>query len=540
MGVFVAGLAGLMGLLTQPWPASLRVVQMPLVWAFEDLLDKFQFDGHIEWMSQLEGAFMPVESSHDVKLTAVRGQLPGNFSGLYLRVGPMITKIPASKRTHVFDGDGMVYSVRIQDGEATMHNSYLETPRYKVEKQFGHEWFMRVGELHGWLGMLKLFTTMPKKSEMAGVDKLDAGTGNTAVGITPEGKMWALNEVGRPFQFSVQPDGSIESLGMDYMHGTLRSAVSAHPKYDYRTGETFYHGKDLMKRFYAGRIKDGRVVEEADLPVGIGFQHDMFITTDYVIIIDGSSRFHPESVAKGQPLWQFDAQHMLRFGVAPRNKPITTESFTWLEAPYAAEIVHTCFGWNEGSTIKVLTPMAVHDASQTGGVLAGMTGFHVKVVSLDLATAKVTIDDVEGGDEFSTEFCRVRDDRVGQRTRYAFSGVQGSRDDEGIAGFNFTAVLKWDIHTRKRVGHIPFPLGRVGGEPIFIPHGSGDDDGYLGMFWWDLMTKTSSFVLLDAKTFAREPVVELLVPSPLRVPLGFHGWWLSEAELQKHQAVTLE
>jgi len=286
-----------------------------------------------------------------------------------------------------------------------------------------------------------------------------------------------------------------------------------------------------MKRFYAGRVKDGRVVEEVDLPVKDGFQHDMFITTDYIVIVDGSQRFDPANVPKGLAMWQFNPEHKLRFGVAPRNKPLTADSFTWLEAPSGGEIVHTCFGWNEGSTIKLFTPMAGHDPNQSAGVLAYQSTYSVKLISLDLAKAAVTIDNVEGGDEYSTEFCRVRDDRIGQRTRYAFSALQGSQDGDGIAGFNFSAVLKWDMETGQRVGHIPFPFGRVGGEPVFIPNGSGDDDGFLGMFWWDTLTKSSSFVLFDAKTFAQEPVVELQVPR--RVPLGFHGWWLNEAEMKK-------
>jgi len=100
-----------------------------------------------------------------------------------------------------------------------------------------------------------------------------ASVANTAVGITPEGKMWALNEVGRPFQFQMHSNGQIKSGGMfDTCQGTLQSPVSAHPKYDYHTNETFYHGKELMQRFFAGRIKNGKVLEEVELPVKDGFQ----------------------------------------------------------------------------------------------------------------------------------------------------------------------------------------------------------------------------------------------------------------------------
>jgi carotenoid cleavage dioxygenase-like enzyme len=533
----VAGWAAVIGLLTQPVPSQLRWLQMPLVVSYEGFLDKYQFNGEVPWLSQFEGAMRPVQEGRGIKLTPSHGKIPADISGVYLRVGPQISVFPPTKRTHVFDGDAMVYSVRLHNGEATMHNSYLETPRHMTEKKLGHEWFGRIGELHGPLGLVKLMTTFPKKGLMVDVPLLESGTANTALGLTPDGKMWALNEVGLPFIFGFNSDASIKSEGFDTLQGTLKSAVSAHPKHDFHTGETFYHGKDLMKRFYAGRIKDGKLVEETDLPVKDGFQHDMFITNDYVVIIDGSARFLPENVVYKKPLWTFNEQHKLRFGIAARNQPLTEENFKWIEAPYSAEIVHTCFGWNEGKTIKLFAPYATYDADQSAGILAHQSAFAMKIISIDLTTAQVNTTDVEDGAEFSTEFCRVRDNRGLQKTRYAFSAVQSGRDGDGIEGLNFTGVLKWDMHAGKRVGQIHFPPGILGGEPIYMPRGKAEDEGhegYLGMFWWNYANKTSSFVLFDAKSFAKEPVVQL--KSPTRVPLGFHGSWLDEVDFQKATA----
>lgn len=525
----VAVLAGLVGLLTQPLP-SLRRLQVPLVASVEALIDQRQFSGDPPWVDFAAGGFLPVEPARNVPLTVKRGEIPLDLEGAYLRVGPSLGIFPATKRTHIFDGDGMVHSVRIKAGKAQYSCDYLETPRYLFEQGLGYEWFMRLGELHGWLGMLKLFTTLKAKAPIAGIERLEAGTANTAVGITPEGRVWALNEAGRPFRFLVRDDGSVESKGFDTLEGTLSTTVSAHPKYDYATGETFYHGRELMQYFSAGRIKGGKVVEEAKLPVKDGFQHDMFITQDYVVIVDGSSRFSPKNVAKKGPLWMFDGAHQLRFGVAPRSQPLSPESFKWIEAPFAAEIVHTCFGWNSGSTIHLFTPVAFNDPNATGGVLGGMTAFAMKAVTIDVASGKVELHDVEGGEEYSTEFCRVPDRSVGGQTRFAYSGLQGTRDDDGVKGFNFTGILKWDMLERKRVGVIHLPPGAVGGEPVHVP---GAGEGFLSMFVWNTATTSSTFALYDATSFSAEPQVELQVPR--RVPLGFHGWWLTEQDLARQQ-----
>ena len=59
---------------------------------------------------------------------------------------------------------------------------------------------------------------------------------------------------------------------------------------------------------------------------------------------------------------------------------------------------------------------------------------------------------------------------------------------------------------------------------------TGEDDGYLVLFVYDSGTKTSDFVVYDAKSFSSKPVA--LVRLPQRVPYGFHGKHLNAAEFQ--------
>ena len=46
---------------------------------------------------------------------------------------------------------------------------------------------------------------------------------------------------------------------------------------------------------------------------------------------------------------------------------------------------------------------------------------------------------------------------------------------------------------------------------------------------WDRTTDTSAFAIFDAQAMADGPVAE--VELPVRVPFGFHGWWVDEADL---------
>lgn len=134
---------------------------------------------------------------------------------------------------------------------------------------------------------------------------------------------------------------------------------------------------------------------------------------------------------------------------------------------------------------------------------------------------------------FIAEFGRVREDRVAARPRFGYTAAADVDND--WKDFNFTGILKWDFQEKRRAGVIRFPAGLIGGEPIFAPRGDAEDDGYVSMFLWDSSTKNTTFVLYNATTFSSTPVVEL--PVPWRVPLGFHGWWLGEQDLQRQLAV---
>lgn len=259
-------------------------------------------------------------------------------------------------------------------------------------------------------------------------------------------------------------------------------------------------------------------------------------------MVDGAMRFSPDGVVKKKPLWTFAPKKMLRFGIFPRKVgKMTSEAFIWIEAPDAAEIVHTLYAYDEGEKIVLWTPMCYHKEGAEDGILGGVGPMQMRRLVIDVPAKTVEIQVPEGAELHHTEFPRIRDDRVGLRVRYGYSGLQGDSAD-----FDFRGLLKWDFEERRLCGVIRFPQGVVGGEAVFVPRspsgswwfGGGtpdDDEGYLALFLWREETRESTFALFDAKGFGAEPVVELLVPR--RVPLGFHALWVSEAQFQQQLAL---
>uniref|UniRef100_J3LWJ8 Uncharacterized protein n=2 Tax=Oryza brachyantha TaxID=4533 RepID=J3LWJ8_ORYBR len=72
------------------------------------------------------------------------------------------------------------------------------------------------------------------------------------------------------------------------------------------------------------------------------------------------------------------------------------------------------------------------------------------------------------------------------------------------------------------------------GEAFFVPSNDGDeDDGYLVCYVHDEGTGESRFVVLDARSPKLDVVAEVQLPG--RVPYGFHGMFVTQAELLVQQ-----
>jgi carotenoid cleavage dioxygenase len=347
-----------------------------------------------------------------------------------------------------------------------------------------------------------------------------------------------LNEGGAPFRFQLGANGEPKSVGFDTQLGSHEDPVSAHPKFDFLTGETFFHGKTMAMppSFFVARCKDGKVLERTSLPMmRQGFQHDMFFTENYICVIDGSLLFKPKSLVKGGPLWKFNPESKLRFGILPRSGELSADNFIWIDAPVAGEIIHTLNAYDENGKIILWSPLGQLGVGQQDPILGGMGPIHMHRLVIDVnKRCMESFEKAPGGESFRVEFPRCRDDRYGQRLRYGYSGVQSPGPD-----FNFTGVLKWDMEDFEGSPTlISYPEGVVGGEPIFLPRtGSTSvsdvrgDDGYIGVFLWNAVREESTFAIYDARTFSSIPVAELSFP--MRVPMGFHAGFITEEGFQK-------
>jgi carotenoid cleavage dioxygenase len=73
----------------------------------------------------------------------------------------------------------------------------------------------------------------------------------------------------------------------------------------------------------------------------------------------------------------------------------------------------------------------------------------------------------------------------------------------------------------------------MGMEAVFVPRTpeSEEDDGWLMTFVTDMGTQTSEMAIFGAQDVRAGPVATIRLPQ--RVPLGFHGNWIADADLKE-------
>ncbi|XP_059446418.1 carotenoid cleavage dioxygenase 7, chloroplastic [Corylus avellana] len=116
----------------------------------------------------------------------------------------------------------------------------------------------------------------------------------------------------------------------------------------------------------------------------------------------------------------------------------------------------------------------------------------------------------------------------GTKNTYIYAATSsGSRPT--LPHFPFDSVVKLDlldtsVHTWS-ASHRKFI-----GEPIFVPKGDGEDDGYLLVVEYAVSIQRCYLVVLDPKRVGEDDalVARLEVPKHLNFPLGFHGFWSSD------------
>lgn len=445
----------------------------------------------------LEGNFAPVSQEITTDELQVIGQIPTELAGMLVRNGPN-PQFPNPEQYHWFAGDGMLHGVILKKGKATYLNRYVTTQSWQREREVGKA----------------------LNSEQLGGFK---NTANTAL-IWHAGKFLALWEGGEPHLIELP---SLHTLGSYHYQGKLESPFTAHPKVDPLTKEMMFFGYSLGQPPYlqygwisaAGKLQK---TVSIDLPIGV-MMHDFAITEQYTIFMDLPLTFRPQRREQGESGFKFESNRPSRFGIMPRYGD--NETVRWFETS-PCYIFHTLNAYEEGEEV-VLIACRMSSTNVLG--MAEIEDSQADIPQLyqwrfNLRTGKVKEQLLE---EISSEFPQMNQQYLGRKARYGYTAKMAKSPLPLMDG-----IIKHDLRSGDAQIH-QFSSGCYGGEAVFIPHpqGTSEDEGWLVTFVYNQKLNRSSLVIINAQEFTDEPVVEVMIPQ--RVPYGFHGIWLSPAQLSK-------
>lgn len=429
----------------------------------------------------LRGNFAPVEQEQTAFDLAVKGSIPPQLRGLYLRNGPN----PKSDPGHWFLGDGMIHGVRLEDGKAVWYRNRWVRTRAFLE---GATFVDRDGA----------------------IDRTVAKANTNIIGHA--GRLLALVESSYPTEVTAE----LETRGIFDFAGRLTTAMTAHPKLCPDTGEMHFFGYGFLPPFltYHRVNAAGELVQSVDIDVpGPTMIHDFAITEHHAVFMDLPVVFDLELALGGSMPYRWSDDYGARLGVLPRGG--SASDVRWFEiAP--CYVFHPFNAYEENGRL-VLEGARYPELWRTGSNRFLPARAHRWTI--DLASGTVREQPL---DDRAIEFPRVDDRRNGKAARYGYA----VSNHDGVSE-EPSSLLKYDLRDGSVVAH-DFGPGRAPGEAVFVPASadSGEDEGFLLTYVYDAARNGSELVILDAASFAAAPVATIRLPQ--RVPFGFHGNWIAD------------
>ncbi len=470
----------------------------------------------------LQGGYAPVNRELVADKLPVIGEVPRDFSGLYVRNGPVPQHAPEGKY-HWYDGDGMLHAVHFQGGEVTYRNRWVETEGLMADRRAGKNL---------WPGLKQ---RMPE-----GVLPDDAlkNTSNTDVKFHNGHLLSMWYRGGSVYQVDPITLQTLGKLEPDPRLAGLQ--ISAHSRVDERTGEFMFFAYGNRHPYMHYGVIDAkgqlRTLIQVELP-GPRLPHDMAITEHYSILHDFPLVNNAEALAAGRYSLEFHPEWRSRFAVVPRHG--RADQIRWFEAD-PRYMLHVANAWEEvnarGETEIVMlgTPYAMpknFDGSLdvkrlvfTIGTQGTEYEFYQWRFNLTTGqTRESVVDDI-----LNTEFPMINGWYQGHKNRYSYHVLMGRM--RTLEQPHFAGIAKYDLDKGSAVAWHPGE-GYWFSEAPFAPrdHARSEDDGYLVGFVWNGQDNRSEVWVLDAQHLADGPLARVILPQ--RVPNGFHSTWVRQPVL---------
>ena len=482
-----------------------------------------RFDDSPQWIyghdnPYLHGVYAPTVNEVAAETLEVRGELPADLVGAYLRNGPNPV-FESMNRYHPFDGDGMVHAVYFRDGQASYRNRYVHTAALNRERGQG-------------------FSDSPGVMGPFDYDISEFGikdTSNTDLFLYNGELVTLWYNAGNPHRLDPL---NLADRGDFSIGGRGQRRLSAHSKVDWSTGELLFfdYGDTPPYMTFGVASPSGELLHEAaiDLP-GPRLPHDIGFTTNYAILHDLPFFHDPKVLEKHRMrVLTFHRDIPTRFGILPRRA--AGSEIRWFECE-PCYILHVSNCWEEGDWVvmdgcRSTNPMPRSHPEE--GELSSMLAYMRLEANnyrwrFNLVTGEVREGDI---DDLNTEFNKTNPLFHGVKSRYAYH-QRIPLYEEGGHTLRFTGLVKYDNEDGS-YQQWNYGEGVFGSEAVFCPRAGAnrsgsEDDGYVTTIVTDSNSWQSECLVFDARDITPGPICRVQLPQ--RVPAGFHASWARGEEL---------
>jgi all-trans-8'-apo-beta-carotenal 15,15'-oxygenase len=448
-------------------------------------------------------------------ITDIEGTLPAELEGTLFRNGPGLLDVQGHPVKHPFDGDGMISSIAIKNGQAYFRNRYVRTAGYVAEQKAKKPLYRGV------------FGTQKPGGPWANAFDLKLkNIANTHV-IHWADRLLALWEAAAPHRLDPT---TLETLGLDDLNGLIApgGSFTAHPRIDpghqgqpRLVGFSVKPGLSSQITLYELDGEGNVLLQHSHRVPGFAFLHDFAITPNYAIFFQNPVSFGPLPYLLGlkgaAECIRFNPKQPTQIIVIPRHG----------QDPMQVIDTAPCFVFHHANAFeqegKLVIDSICYDRFPT---LEGSRDY--KTVDFDRVPAgqlwRFTVDPAAATAEVETlvsrcvEFPALHPDRMGLAYRYLFLGA--AHAPQGNAPLQ--ALVKLDTHTGHTEVWSDAPRGFMG-EPIFVPRpqATAEDDGWVIVLLYNGERRCSDLVILEAQNLTAGPIARLKLPH--HVPYGLHG-----------------
>ena len=480
------------------------------------------------------GTNMPRRIEMSARDLQVEGEIPAEIEGAFFRAVPDNAHAPMFEDDIALNADGMISRFLFENGHVDFDIKYVETDRYKAEKEARRSLFGRYRN------------PFTDDESVKGVDRTLANT----TPVWHAGRLFMTKEDGLGYEINPH---TLETEGKWDYYGALRSETfTAHPRVDPHTGELFFFGYQAgglcsLDVAYCVADKDGNLKSEEwfDQPY-CSTIHDFVITEKYAIFPIFPTLADLDRLEEGGAHWAHHQDKPSYLGIMPRYGE--AKDIRWIEGPVGVSVFHEVNAYDDGDLVHVDLCLTDTNAfsfmREAGGIERDQQDLKGALTrwTVDMSKDDPQIESRELGPP--GDLPRLADADQGRAYNRAWylsmnPQAKGPPLPGGPVGVNFNALLRIEPGNG-RLTMLEAPPGAAISEPAHVPSGEDGHGGWL-LTIIDVPNGppgqsaphdySSELWILAADEVEKGPVAKVKTGLALRSQV--HGTWVSQAKLRE-------